>query len=214
MSDKKQNSIKKSGLGRSLDELLTDNEELTNVENKVLMHKTDGTTVKIYNKTDKLHEQKTDARDGKSSGREARIHESSVLPASLRPHPTLVKHDDDGGSRIQIGKTREERMDEAKGLYRMGKPHVIPDGEVERIRISARPKPEPEQERIVLGGGSRSSDNDSEALKKLKRYSPRASEEYLEALQELTDSGETKKYETDKEGRIIIGATKSRVKRR
>ena len=48
----KKDVKKRSGLGRSLGELLSDNEELGNVENKVLMHKDDGTTVKIYNKVD------------------------------------------------------------------------------------------------------------------------------------------------------------------
>jgi len=191
MSSKKDVK-KRSGLGRSLGELLSDNEELVNVENKVLMHKDDGTTVKIYNKVD-------------AKGKRSEISVAPGKNASFEPP-----------QRIQIGKTREEREEEARGIYRSGKPHVIPEGEsVERIRIGAKPKEEPEEKRIVLDGSlSVGEKSTSEALSKLKRYSPKASDEFLEALRDMTDIPQNRDYPTDKEGRIIIGTTKSRVKKR
>lgn len=194
MSAKEQKKIKKSGLGRSLGELLSDNEEIGNVENKVLMHKKDGTTVKIYNKV-----------DAKSVPTEA-------LRTKATPPSRLSTENDD---RIQVGKTREEREEESRGIYRSGKPHVIPTGEQsERIRINAKPKPEAEPERIVLKGQAKGEKSISEALGKLKRYSPSASDEFLDALRDMTDVPTAKDYQTDREGRIIIGATKSKVKKR
>ena len=188
----KKEKAKRSGLGRSLGELLSDNEELGNVENRVLMHKTDGTTVKIYNKVD--------------SGREAvEVSRAPGKNASFDPP-----------ARIQVGKTREEREEEARGIYRSGKPHVIPEGDAaERIKISTAPKGEPEGERIVLDGASVSDGKSiSDALGKLKRYSPRASDEFLEALRDMTEVSVNKEYKTDREGRIIIGGSKSKVKKR
>ena len=41
----------KNGLGKSLDELLDDNSEITNMRSNVLLHKEDGSSVKIYDKT-------------------------------------------------------------------------------------------------------------------------------------------------------------------
>lgn len=192
MSKTEQKKIKKSGLGRSLGELLSDNEELGNVENKVLMHKPDGTTVKIYNKADgKKEEKKTVCAPGMNASFEAE-------------------------RRISIGKTRTERQEEARGVYRAGKPHVVLAGErEERIRISATPRTEAEPERIVLDGStSQSGTSVSEALGKLKRYAPNASDEFLDALRDMTEVSENRDYETDREGRIVIGATRSRVKKR
>lgn len=202
MSAKEQKKSKKSGLGRSLGELLSDNEEIGNVENKVLMHKKDGTTVKIYNKVDSKVSETSDSKEISTE----------ALRAKATP-PSRLSTENDG--RIQVGKTREEREEESRGIYRSGKPHVIPEGEqVERIKISAKPKSEPEPERIVLDGKSKDGKSVSEALGKLKKYSPRASDEFLEALRDMTDVPTSKDYPTDREGRIIIGATKSRVKKR
>ena len=202
MSAKEQKKSKKSGLGRSLGELLSDNEEIGNVENKVLMHKKDGTTVKIYNKVD--------SKVSKTS--EPKEISTEALRAKATPPSRLSTKNDE---RIQVGKTREEREEESRGIYRSGKPHVIPEGEqTERIKISAKPKSEPEPERIVLDGKSKDGKSVSEALGKLKKYSPRASDEFLEALRDMTDVPTSKDYPTDREGRIIIGATKSRVKKR
>lgn len=41
----------KNGLGKSLSQLLDDNSEITNMKSNVLLHKEDGTSVKIYDKT-------------------------------------------------------------------------------------------------------------------------------------------------------------------
>ena len=41
----------KNGLGKSLSELLDDNSEITNMKSNVLLHKEDGSNVKIYDKT-------------------------------------------------------------------------------------------------------------------------------------------------------------------
>ena len=196
MSTKKNTKGKSSGLGRSLGELLMDNEELGNIENRVLMHKNDGTTVKIYNKVDK---------------------QGASAPAAVPPVAPPGKNASfETSERIPIGKTREEREEEARGVYRSGKPHVVSEGEhVERIRVSAKPKEAPEPERIVLDGSSRSSKGSiSDSLAKLKRYSPSASDEFLEALRDMTEVRQGGDYQTDKDGRIIIGATKSRVKKR
>ena len=192
MSTKKQLNNKRAGLGRSLSELLSDNEEIGNVENKVLMHKSDGTTVKIYNKV-----------DGKAAGNT--VSKAPGMNASF-----------EAPSRIPVGKTREEREEESRGIYRAGKPHVIPEGESQdRIRIDTMPKTTPEPERIVLDGSASGDKRSiSEALGKLKKYSPNASDEFLEALRDMTEVSENKNYQTDKDGRIIIGATKSRVKKR
>lgn len=42
---------RESGLGRGLSELLNDNSEITNMSSNVLLHRDDGTSVKIYDKT-------------------------------------------------------------------------------------------------------------------------------------------------------------------
>ena len=39
------------GLGKSFSELLDDNSEITNMRSNVLLHKNDGNSVKIYDKT-------------------------------------------------------------------------------------------------------------------------------------------------------------------
>ena len=52
----------KTGLGKSLSELLDDNSEITNMRSNVLLHKQDGTSVKIYDKTG-------GEREGKQSSR-------------------------------------------------------------------------------------------------------------------------------------------------
>jgi hypothetical protein len=41
----------KSGLGKGFSELLDDNSEITNMKSNVLLHKEDGRSVKIYDKT-------------------------------------------------------------------------------------------------------------------------------------------------------------------
>ena len=41
----------KSGLGKGLSELLDDNSEITNMRSNVVLHKEDGSSVKIYDKT-------------------------------------------------------------------------------------------------------------------------------------------------------------------
>ena len=66
----------------------------------------------------------------------------------------------------------------------------------------------------MLDGSQLGGEGVSDALGKLKRYSPRASDEFLEALHDMTDVANNRDYPTDKDGRIIIGATKSRVKKR
>lgn len=213
MSVKDQKKAKNTGLGRSLGDLLSDNEELGNVENKVLMHKKDGSTVKIYNKVDAKGkpESNKNSREERTLKRTAAENERIATDLAERPHRASAKDDE----RLHIGKTREEREEEARGIYRSGKPHVIVEGEhTERIRITAQPKPSPEPERIVLDGSKTSDEGVADALGKLKKYSPRASDEFLEALRDMTDVPEIKDYPTDKDGRIVIGATKSRVKKR
>ena len=49
----------KSGLGKGLDMLLDDNSEITNMRSNVLLHKNDGSSVKIYDKTGGKREEKT-----------------------------------------------------------------------------------------------------------------------------------------------------------
>lgn len=49
---------RQSGLGKNLDDLLEDNAEITNMRSNVLLHKKDGTSVKIYNKTGGEREEK------------------------------------------------------------------------------------------------------------------------------------------------------------
>ena len=213
MSVKDQKKTKNAGLGRSLGDLLSDNEELGNVENKVLMHKKDGSTVKIYNKIDAKGkpERNKNSREERTLKRAAAGNECIATESAEHPHRASAKDDE----RLHIGKTREEREAEARGIYRSGKPHVIPEGEsAERIRIGSHPKSSPEPERIVLDGSKTRSEGISDALGKLKKYSPRASDEFLEALRDMTDVPEIKDYPTDKDGRIVIGATKSRVKKR
>ena len=67
MNNKNQRKEKNAGLGRSLGELLSDNEELGNVENKVLMHKKDGTTVKASTGTEDYSETETERYTGTDS---------------------------------------------------------------------------------------------------------------------------------------------------
>ena len=213
MSVKDQKKAKNTGLGRSLGDLLSDNEELGNVENKVLMHKKDGSTVKIYNKVDAKGKPESNKNSREEHTLKRTAAENERIASDSAEHPNRASAKDD--ERLHIGKTREEREEEARGIYRSGKPHVIVEGEhTERIRITAQPKPSPEPERIVLDGSKTSDEGVADALGKLKKYSPRASDEFLEALRDMTDVPEIKDYPTDKDGRIVIGATKSRVKKR
>jgi hypothetical protein len=199
MKDKDQKKLKKTGLGRSLGDLLSDNEEIGNVENKVLMHKNDGSTVKIYNKVDARTGTKSNSNGTKSNSNGTKFNSSGTKSNSngAKPDTNGTKPSTKNDERLFIGKTREEREEEARGIYRSGKPHVIP-----------------EPERIVLDGNNIGKEGVSDALGKLKKYSPRAADEFLEALRDMTEVSEVHEYQTDKSGRIIIGATKSRVKKR
>lgn len=47
-----------SGLGKNLSQLLDDNSEITNMRSNVLLHKNDGSSVKIYDKTGDKREEK------------------------------------------------------------------------------------------------------------------------------------------------------------
>ena len=51
-----------NGLGRSLSDLLNDNSEITNMRSNVILHKEDGSSVKIYDKTGGEREVKTSSR--------------------------------------------------------------------------------------------------------------------------------------------------------
>jgi len=51
-----------NGLGRSLSDLLNDNSEITNMRSNVILHKEDGNSVKIYDKTGGEREVKTSSR--------------------------------------------------------------------------------------------------------------------------------------------------------
>ena len=50
------------GLGKGLSELLDDNSEITNMRSNVVLHKSDGNSVKIYDKTGGKREEKSTAR--------------------------------------------------------------------------------------------------------------------------------------------------------
>jgi len=50
-----------SGLGKGFSELLDDNAEITNMRSNVLLHKEDGRSVKIYDKTGGKREVKPSA---------------------------------------------------------------------------------------------------------------------------------------------------------
>lgn len=224
MSDKKLKRSAQSGLGRSLNELLNDNDELTNLECKVLMHKSDGSMVKIYNKVDKKPEiqpkKQIEAQNERAKGKSTAFDKDNFQKMEIIKRSSEEKSSQ--GERIMIGKTRSEREDEARGIYRHGKPHVVSEGEsVERIHISAKEKPKPEPPRIVLDAkstsfsGSDGQGSISEALEKLDRYRPRAEDEFLDALREITDVSSPKEYAPDKNGRIVIGGnSKAKVKKR
>ena len=220
MSGKKLKKSAQSGLGRSLNELLSDNDELTNLECKVLMHKSDGSKVKIYNKVDKKSEapvkkQINTQKDGSTDFDKSNFQNMEI---SAKAGGENTSQDE----RIMIGKTRAEREEESRGIYRHGKPHVIPEGEsVERIQIGAKEKLKSEPPRIVLNakntsfGESNGQGRISEALEKLDRYRPRAEDEFLDALREITDVSYPKEYAPDKNGRIVIGGdSKAKVKKR
>ena len=52
----------KNGLGKSFSELLDDNSEITNMRSNVLLHKEDGSSVKIYDKTGGEREKNSSSR--------------------------------------------------------------------------------------------------------------------------------------------------------
>ena len=220
MSGKKLKKSAQSGLGRSLNELLSDNDELTNLECKVLMHKSDGSKVKIYNKVDKKSEApvKKQINTQKDNSTDFDKSDFQNMEISAKTGGENTSQDE----RIMIGKTRAEREEESRGIYRHGKPHVIPEGEsVERIQIGAKEKLKSEPPRIVLNaknasfGESNGQGRISEALEKLDRYRPRAEDEFLDALREITDVSSPKEYAPDKNGRIVIGGdSKAKVKKR
>ena len=51
----------KNGLGKAFSELLDDNSEITNMRSNVLLHKDDGRSVKIYDKTGGEREKRSDS---------------------------------------------------------------------------------------------------------------------------------------------------------
>ena len=51
----------RSGLGKGFSQLLDDNSEITNMRSNVLLHKEDGNSVKIYDKTGGKREEKKQA---------------------------------------------------------------------------------------------------------------------------------------------------------
>lgn len=51
-----------SGLGKGFSELLDDNAEITNMRSNVILHKNDGKSVKIYDKTGGKREEKPASR--------------------------------------------------------------------------------------------------------------------------------------------------------
>ncbi len=177
---------KKSGLGRSLSELLSDNDELSNIENKVLMHKDDGESVQIYAKSEGMSKKMAAFSDRRST------------------------------NGVAIGKTREERKEEKSGVYRHGKPHVIAEGNADPIKINPNsPKREEEAPRIEIGKGASTGASTEDGLRQLDRYSPPARDVFLEDLLEISENTPSKTYEKDRDGRIIIGSpNKSKVKRR
>lgn len=50
------------GLGKSFSELLDDNSEITNMRSNVLLHKKDGNSVRIYDKTGGKREEQSGSR--------------------------------------------------------------------------------------------------------------------------------------------------------
>ena len=50
------------GLGKSFSELLDDNSEITNMRSNVLLHKKDGNSVRIYDKTGGKGEEQSGSR--------------------------------------------------------------------------------------------------------------------------------------------------------
>lgn len=203
MNSKNTKKTAKAGLGRSLSELLSDNDELVNMDSKVLMHKDDGTSVKIYNKPDSRPKAKGTSRKN----------EPDTHVQSAPPPPNWRSNE----NRIEVGKSREERREESQGIYRHGKPHVVSGGAPEPIKITPNsPKKEDEAPRIFIGDGkSSSSKTTAESLEQLDKYRPTVRDTFLEDLLELSESTPSKSYETDSDGRIIIGSqNRSRVKKR
>ena len=197
MNSKNNKKTSKAGLGRSLAELLSDNDEHSNLENKVLMHKEDGTTVKIYNKPEPVSQKKP------------------VSGTSRQARTDSIRSAEDRSTAIRVGKTRAEQLEEAKGKPIHGKPHVVNGGEVIRITPNTR-RSEDDQPRIIIENSPKNNQTTTaEGLDQLDRYRPTVKDSFLEELLELSESTPSKVYETDSEGRIIIeAANKSRVKKR
>ncbi len=240
MNKKNSKKMPKGGLGRSLAELLSDNDEQVNMDSKVLMHKDDGSSVKIYNKPDSRTNRKNATRKFGDAPKMLENPTNAVSKelefGSSRPSDAVdgsISFSNKGvdaatrqpihnwrteESRVEIGKSREERREEARGIYRHGKPHVVNDGEaLSPIRISPNsPKREPESQRIVIGDGLNSGKmTTAEGLEQLDRYRPTVKDGFLEELLELSETTPSKSYETDGQGRIIIGSpNKAKVKRR
>ena len=215
MANVNKNTAKKGGLGRGLSELLSDNDELTNIENKVLLHRADGSSVKIYNKTGGAKSsdrsvEKSEFTANKNPNTCQNRNSSEIIPASKRANV------DD---RITIGKSREERMNESEGFFEHGKPHVVSNGASgEPIRIGGRPKPKREEPRIKIGGGKNAvfskKGSVADELGKLDRYRPTKEDEFLADLLEIAEKSSSGDYKTDKNGRIIIEANKSKIKKK
>ncbi len=185
----KPKNMKKGGLGRSLTELLSDNDEAANLENKVLMHKDDGSTVQIYAKSDRSEDER-------------------------RAYGQSIAYHERAGKSISVGKTRQERSDEADGILRRGKSHVKAEG-ASPIKINpAVPKREPEAPRMEIGRGKGTNATTAEGLEQLDRYRPTVKDSFLEELLEVSETTPSKSYERDRDGRIIINSSKSKVKKR
>ena len=241
MNSKNTKKPTKGGLGRSLAELLSDNDELVNMDSKVLMHRDDGTSVKIYNKPDSSPKKKPANRKTMPNGAKSSANPPNYPPInrgldmdepSNSREPSTPSQESTGGStssklppsnwrtkesRIEIGKSRVERREESQGIYRHGKPHVVGGGASEPIKITPNSsKREAETPRIVIGDGSNSSrKTTAEGLEQLDRYRPTVKDAFLEDLLELSESMPSRSYETDSEGRIIIGSqNRARVKKR
>ena len=214
MNKNRKSKAPSGGLGRSLAELLSDNDQQANLENKVLVHKNDGSTVKVYDKPDPHKKAQFSSRKSKISAKS-----TNNLPLIGNDGDNLSLSEDKRTSKTITSANKITLNTESAGVH-VSKKTSNSQGTVDAswpVKIApASAKREEPQTRIVIDSCKSSSGMTiAEGLDQLDRYRPVVKDAFLEELLEISEATPSSSYETDSEGRIIIGApNRSKVKRR
>lgn len=239
--NKRKNNKKsaQSGLGRSLDELLIDNDELTNMECKVLMHR-NGEMLKIYNKLDSQIGVNA-INSAKNHKNNANVIQNSPMWCEKPQKPKILEENKADGIKRE---TRDDGTEKAQDALRKSLKSSVVDNLSESSDFSSNfdllNDNSEKNDKLEQGSGLKFLNDDSKnddsakddskngdsktdggkrslasALDSLSDYRPDAKDEFLEELRQMSEFSPSKSYKTDKDGRIIINpSSNARARRR